>query len=314
MSLKSVPQQKGIVHTYGFNLTAFEFTTSDSKKTSPNVILFVGGLGNGLLNVPYLPQLADSASNEFQSADGGSWSLVQVLLSSAYQGWGTSSLDRDAFELQSAIEYFRSERGGNRQKIVIMGHSTGCQDVIHYLTKTLYKENIPETSQVQGGILQAPVSDSEALSSGRDPAKYEALIQRVYEEYISKGRENEILPQEYRKITWGMPTSAYRFYSLASKRGDDDYFSSYLTEDDYKNSFGKVNKPLLVLYGSIDEFVPEYVDKEKLVSKWKQSTPSQYWSEHSQIIKGATHNLGDGSDAGVIDYLVSVVKKFISDL
>ena len=69
-----------------------------------------------------------------------------------------------------------------------------------------------------------------------------------------------------------------------------------------------------MLYGSIDEFVPEYVDKENLVSTWKQSTSSQYWSEHSQIIKGATHNLGDGSDAGVIEHLVSVVKKFISDL
>ena len=70
-----------------------------------------------------------------------------------------------------------------------MGHSTGCQDVIHYLTKTLYKENIPETSQVQGGILQAPVSDLEALLSGRDPTKHEALVQRVYDEYISKGKE-----------------------------------------------------------------------------------------------------------------------------
>lgn len=313
MSLKLVPQQRGIVHTYGFNLTAFEFTT-DPSNISPNIILFVGGLGNGLLNIPYLPELADSASNEFQSTDGGSWSLVQVLLSSAYQGWGTSSLDRDTSELQSAIEYFRSERGGNRQKIVIMGHSTGCQDVIHYLTKTLYKENIPETSQVQGGILQAPVSDLEALLSGRDPTKHEALVQRVYDEYISKGKEGEILPQEYRKLTWGVPTSAYRFYSLASKRGDDDYFSSYLTQEDYTKSFGKVNKPLFVLYGSIDEFVPEYVDKENLVSTWKQSTSSQYWSEHSQIIKGATHNLGDGSDAGVIEHLVSVVKKFISDL
>ncbi|KAF6072522.1 hypothetical protein FOB64_000555 [Candida albicans] len=238
MSLKLVPQQRGIVHTYGFNLTAFEFTT-DPSNISPNIILFVGGLGNGLLNIPYLPELADSASNEFQSTDG----------------WGTSSLDRDTSELQSAIDI-------------------SVQNVV-----------------VQGGILQAPVSDSEALS------------------------EREwILPQEYRKLTWGVPTSAYRFYSLASKRGDDDYFSSYLTQEDYTKSFGKVNKPLLVLYGSIDEFVPEYVDKENLVSTWKQSTSSQYWSEHSQIIKGATHNLGDGSDAGVIEHLVSVVKKFISDL
>ena len=84
--------------------------------------------------------------------------------------------------------------------------------------KDVIQRNIPETSRVQGGILQAPVSDLEALLSGRDPTKHEALVQRVYDEYISKGKEGEILPQEYRKLTWGVPTSAYRFYSLASKR------------------------------------------------------------------------------------------------
>lgn len=313
MSLSKVPQQKGILHTYGFNLTAFEFT-DDSENVSPNILLFIGGLGNGLLNVPYLPQLAQAASSKFSSKDGNSWSLVQVLLSSAYRGWGTSSLDRDISELQSAIEYFRSERGGKRQKVVIIGHSTGCQDVIRYLTETLYKEDLPESAQVQGGILQAPVSDLEAFRLGRDQKQFEELVQNVYDEYISQGRSKEILPEKYKRIAFNVPITAYRFYSLASQRGDDDYFSSYLNEKDFENSFGKIRKPVLILYGGSDEFVPNYVDKQKLISDWQKATSPDYWSKYSGIIKGGKHDLGDGSDEGAIDDLIEKVTSFVNDL
>lgn len=313
MSLSQVPQQKGIVHTFGFNLTAFEFT-NDLENVSPNILIFIGGLGNGLLNVPYVPQLAQAASSKFNSKDGNSWSLVQVLLSSANNGWGTSSLDRDISELQSAIEYFRSERGGKRQKVVIIGHSTGCQDVIHYLTKALYKDGLPKAAQVQGGILQAPVSDQEALRLGRDPKNFEELVQTVHDEYISQGKSNEILSEKYRRIAFNVPVTAYRFYSLASQRGDDDYFSSYLNQEDFQNSFGKINKPVLILYGGSDEFVPDYVDKQELVAKWQKATSSQYWSKYSGIIKGGKHNLGEGSDEGAVNELIERVTAFINDI
>ncbi|KAI3406039.2 hypothetical protein KGF56_001258 [Candida oxycetoniae] len=306
MSLSAVPPQRGIVHTFGFNLTAFEFIKNpDSKDVCPNIVLFVGGLGNGLLNVPYLPRLAEVIS------DGGEWNLIQVLLGSAYNGWGVSSLQRDSRQIQKAIEYFKSEAGGKKQKIVIMGHSTGCQNAIHYLTKTMQEE----AQQIQGAILQAPVSDQEALRNSGKSAKLEKLLEEVYDEYIAKGRENEILPEKYKKVLFNTPVTAYRFYSLACKRGDDDYFSSYLTESDFKETFGKVTKPLLVLYSGSDQFVPAHVDKKELLERWQNATPTQYWSKYSQIIPGATHELSDeGSDEGVIDTLTQAVKSFISEL
>ncbi|RLV90235.1 hypothetical protein JA1_004719 [Spathaspora sp. JA1] len=309
MSLSSVPPQNGIVHTFGFNLTAFEFTAGGGE-LPPNLVLFVAGLGNGLLNVPYLPQLAQAASNEFRTSDGGSWGLVQVLLSSSYAGWGTSSLDRDVMQLERAIKYFRSDIGGNRKKIVLMGHSTGCQDTIKYLIE----RNHSIHGEIQGAILQAPVSDREAFKHGREEAQFDKLVQDVYENYISKGREKELLTEEYRKLSFNTPITAYRFYSLASQRGDDDYFSSYLTSDDYKKSFGNVSKPLLVLYSGSDQFVPDYVDKQKLIDTWKMSTPDQYWSSHSKLIQGGTHDLGVGSSEGVIKDLVDSVTEFIVSL
>lgn len=316
MSLGNIPPQAGIVHTYGFNLTAFEFTTPSQTRLSPNIILFVGGLGNGLLNIPYLPQLAKAAQYiNFFDYNDESWSVVQLLLSSSYSGWGTSSLDRDVRQIQRAVEYFRSERNGTpRKKIVLMGHSTGCQDAMHYITKARYQSNFPLVAEVDGVILQAPVSDQENFR--KDDAEFDELVKGVYEEYILQGRENEILPNKYRKMLFNTPVTAYRFYSLTSKRGDDDYFSSYLTDEDYKNTFGKVTTPLLVLYSGSDKFVPEFVNKEELMEKWKQATDPQYWSVHSKIIKGADHDLGEGSDkdVDVIEDLLITVADFVGSL
>jgi hypothetical protein len=59
------------------------------------------------------------------------WTIAEVLLSSSYRGWGTSSLQKDVKELAECVGYFSSLRPG--REIVLMGHSTGCQDVMEYV-------------------------------------------------------------------------------------------------------------------------------------------------------------------------------------
>lgn len=86
-------------------------------------------------------------------------------------------------------------------------------------------------------------------------------------------------------------------------------FSSDLEDDDFKLTFGKVDKPLLVLYGGCDEFAPDYVDKALLLSRFKSATKPGIWSPYSKIIEGGKHNLGEGSkETAVDDCLVSVCK------
>lgn len=333
MSLSNVPSQVGVLHTYGFNLTAFEITEYTGERTE-NLILFIGGLGNGLLNVPYIPSLAQAAAR-FQSKNKGKWNVAQVLLSSAYNGWGTSTLERDSKQLKKAIEYFRSKNGGNRKNIVLMGHSTGCQNSMHYLTNVLirasaadpmssssssssssvdYNPNDTEKYEIQGAILQASVSDQEAFRADHKNVDFDALTKEVYDEYIAQGRGKEILPEKFRKLSFNTPITAYRFHSLVSKKGDDDYFSSYLTDDDFQQTFGKVQTPLLVLYSGNDQFVPSHVNKEELIQRWKTITPQEYWSNYSRIIPGGKHDLGDGSPTEAIETLVDLVTLFINDL
>lgn len=300
------------VYEYTPGLTAFEFGENTDAELAPNVIIFIGGLGDGVLTVPYITNLSKS----LKDVDNGSgrWLLIQILISSSYQGWGTGSLKRDAQEIGRAVQFFRSEKGGNRKKVVLMGHLTGTQDSVQYLSKFVYENEGDQTIRLDGAILQAPVSDRQAFEQEEDPSVFAQLLSKCKTEFIDKGKENDILPQEYRNLTFGVPVTAYRFYSLASVRGDDDFFSSDLTADDHKQTFGKIKTPFLVLYGEKDEYASPTLDRQKLIDSWRAATTEGYWSPLSKVLKGATHNVGPASDEGAEEDLIKTVKAFITHI
>ena len=284
----------GTLLEYGFKQHAFEFGNLKSDK----VVIFIGGLGDRFATVPYLVPLSN-ALNKI------GWSLIQIEFTSSSIGWGTGSLARDHSEITKLVKFLKSEDGGSRKKVGLMGHSTGCQNTMYYLSKAERDENYVD---VDFGILQASVSDREAageLMEKETIEKGNALAKK----YIDEGKSDELMPYNYTLNFFGAPVNAYRWYSLFSKRGDDDFFSSDLEDDDFKLTFGKVDKPLLVLYGGCDEFAPDYVDKALLLSRFKSATKPGIWSPYSKIIEGGKHNLGEGSkETAVDDCLVSVCK------
>jgi len=82
------------------------------------VLVFIAGLTDGFLALKYLYDLAPLLNSQ-------GISLVQVLLSSSYNQYGTSSLEQDAEELDALISHLRKNRGF--KEISLLGHSTGCQ-------------------------------------------------------------------------------------------------------------------------------------------------------------------------------------------
>ncbi|ODV93702.1 hypothetical protein PACTADRAFT_35455 [Pachysolen tannophilus NRRL Y-2460] len=295
--------QSGLVHEYAPRLTAFEFTNKKSGIQSKKVVLFIGGLTDGLLTVPYLPKLAEGL-------DGIGWSLVQILFSSSYTGWGTGSLKRDADEISLLVQYLRSERGGNRSQVVLFGHSTGCQDTVQYLSKFT---KTSKDMEVDGGILQAPASDREAISTFFNKEKI-AEYSAEAREYIKQGKSEHTLPKKFSDAFLGAPVSAYRWLSLAEVGGDDDFFSSDLTKEYLTPIFGNIKKPLLVLYSGNDECVPDHVDKQKLIDGWKETMDPQFWSRYSKVVPGAKHNVGPGSDKDALKILIDSACSFLQDL
>ena len=264
------------------------FEHGKKPASCPNTVVFIGGLSDGLLTNPYIPSLAKALPD--------SYSLVEILLSSSYEGWGTSSLDVDVQEIAQCVEYFQNLRPEG--KIVLLGHSTGCQDVMHYLVSD------GKRPKIDGGIMQGGISDREAMTAWMPSQEYDRSI-KVAKEYIDDGRGDDCLPG---KITGGIfpgMVSANRWMSLASPgpehAGQDDYFSSDFEDDRLQMTFGKAGStgtPLSILFGEADPHVPEWVNKHELVGKWIRCIKEGggVVDEDAGVIKGATHTLREGGE------------------
>lgn len=294
----------GTLHIYTRNLVAFEHKPSTSTSTSTssppptNILLWIGGLGGGLLTVPYTSVLAAHLPV--------SWRIVEVLLSSAYKGWGTATLTQDAGELAACVQYFRrllGERGKGEGRVVLMGHSTGCQDVMEYLVGP----GAEQRPQVQGAILQAGISDREAMLEWLGSDVYNHSVQ-VAREWVAEGRGEDVLPLSVTGDVFGAPASARRWLSLASPdmEGEDDFFSSDLPEEKLEGTFGRVGRetPLLLLYSGSDQYVPAHVDKGGLVRKWTEIVKEGRGAVdgvNGGVVRGASHGYEGDKEEVVMD-------------
>jgi pimeloyl-ACP methyl ester carboxylesterase len=300
--MRSIPSNKqcGKLHKYSKRLVAFEH---DSSSSPTNILLWVGGLRDGLLTVSYPAILSQRLPKH--------WGLVQVALLSTLDGWGTSSLQRDVKELGQCVEYFHNLMG-EKTKIVLMGHSTGCQDAMEYVTGCKKAFRVP----LDGVILQAPVSDREALGSSLEES-YDVII-KMAQSYMDQGRGEDVLPLSLGRSIFGRtPISAYRWLSLLSpnKDGDDDYFSSDLPTERLQQSFGNFKKqtPLLILCSGEDQNVPAHIDVSGLINRWTQVVEAGGGVvdlENSGIIKGAHHNFEEDDDE-ILNNLFERVIRFL---
>ncbi|KAJ5239791.1 hypothetical protein N7468_004410 [Penicillium chermesinum] len=314
----STASHPGILHEYAPSLVTFEFTSPGRPQGKPNSLIFVGGLTDGLKTVPYVANLA-------KALEPTEWSVFNTLLSSSYIGFGLSSLDQDV------------EQIGQGGKVVIMGHSTGSQDVLHYI----YAQNpFPRDPAfdvglkfltrppVDGAILQAPVSDREAVAHlikmadkpNEARGAYEQLVSAAKRQPWTDDKKDCILPLKLTSqlgLPGHAPISARRFLSLLSPDSpehpeQDDLFSSDLTDKRHKETFGQIaargllRSKLLVLYSGSDEYCPPSVDKTRLLERWKQATEDggASWDENSGIVPGATHNARDEGQEDLIGRVV----------
>ncbi|KAK6913869.1 Fusarinine C esterase SidJ [Dillenia turbinata] len=236
-------QFRGVLFKYGPQPIQVAFKTGDYRQQ----VIFIGGLTDGFLATEYLEPLAIALEKE-------NWSLVQFLLSSSYSGYGTSSLKQDAMELDQLINYLINKE--DSEGVVLLGHSTGCQDIVHYM-----RTNAACSRAVRGAILQAPVSDREYRATLPETAAMIDLASTM----IREGRGLELMPREADSEA---SVTAYRYHSLCSYMGDDDMFSSDLSDDQLRLKLGHMSSmPCLIIFSMADEYVPEYVDKKALVER-----------------------------------------------
>lgn len=197
-----------------------------------------------------------------------------------------------------------------------MGHSTGCQDVMHYLLSS----GCDARPKIDGAIMQASVSDREGILMLLSQEAYDSGV-KVAQAYVEAGRGEDILPGSVTGMFPRTPISARRWLSLTSPgpehNGEDDYFSSDFTDERLKGTFGKIGAtgvPICFAFSGADEHVPGFVDKEGLVAKWERiiREGGGVVDEASGVVGGATHNLAKSvgertSEENVQDLLTRVV-------
>nr|XP_010907332.1 UPF0613 protein PB24D3.06c [Elaeis guineensis] len=255
-------QLRGVLFKYGPKPVQVAFKTGDFNQQ----VIFIGGLTDGLLATEYLEPLSIALENE-------KWSLVQPLLSSSYVGYGTSSLEQDSLEIDQLISYLINKE--NSEGVVLLGHSTGCQDIVHYM-----RTNFACSRAVRGVILQAPVSDREYRATLPETAAMIDLAANM----ITEGRGMELMPRDANPDA---PITAYRYHSLCAYMGDDDMFSSDLNEYQLRMRLGHMSStPCQVIFSLADEYVPDYVDKKALVERLCQALGGAEkveieWGNHS---------------------------------
>ncbi|KAL0076996.1 hypothetical protein J3Q64DRAFT_1770094 [Phycomyces blakesleeanus] len=271
---------EGVLYTYNqeTRLTAFE-----SKPLSSRVLVFIGGLGDGYNAVPFLRPLQKELANI-------GWSLVQVQLSSSNNGYGTSSLAQDVEELDELVKYLKTRE---KSEIVFMGHSTGSQDCL------LHSRRGEMRDSVSGYLLQAPVSDREGMQ-GEMP-KLEEYIELATK--LCAERKGEAwMPHEI-----GVPMTASRFFSLFAVGGDDDMFSSDLSDEFLSNLYKDVDRPMLLLGSECDEFYkPTRISQRDLLKRFASFSPLV----SSDIVSGADHSV---TQLDSQPYLCQTVLSFIKE-
>ncbi|KAK9289007.1 hypothetical protein L1049_017478 [Liquidambar formosana] len=273
-------QFRGVLFKYGPNPIQVAFKTGDYRQQ----VIFIGGLTDGFLATEYLEPLAIALENE-------KWSLVQLLLSSSYSGYGISSLQQDAMELDQLINYLINKE--DSEGVVLLGHSTGCQDIVHYM-----HTNAACSRAVRAAILQAPVSDREHRATLPETAAMIDLASTM----ISEARGTELMPREANPDA---PITAYRYHSLCAYMGDDDMFSSDLSDDQLRMRLGHMtNTPCQVIFSMADEYVPDYVDKKALVERLCRALGGAEKVE----IEWGNHSLSNRVDE-VVQAIIDFVKR-----
>lgn len=264
-----IPVQ-GSLQLYQVDPVALPYVDTDPHL--PHSLVFVPGLGDTLASCPYMAKLADMLRRH-------DYSLVMPQLTCNLGGWGQSSLEGDAQEIAACIAHLRSTPSKKEGKVVLMGHSTGCQDSIAYLLSS--SRAIDPRTRINGVVLQAPVSDRESYERRREEASKEVRakmdkILALATKLVQEGKGALIMPSDDESIAIPLKpadsddfqdtdsatnpgnsaavlapaTTAYRFWSLYAKGGDDDFFSSDLsdssitTDKPNSRSFGRAIRNL----------------------------------------------------------------------
>lgn len=141
-------------------------------------------------------------------------------------------------DLAGAVAFAKT-RGAKR--IILVGHSTGCQKAIWYLAG----KPAPE---VRGAVLLAPLSDYAGIAHALSPASYASLRRRVEE--LARKDPRAMVPDYW--MPFASVTDAQRWLSLYTPESTEEIFT--YASGRVPSTLRKTTVPLLALFASEDQY------------------------------------------------------------
>lgn len=175
-------------------------------------------------------------------------------------------------DIQGAVNFLKSH---GVKEIYLVGHSTGCQKAIYYLSRPGKQELI------KGVIPICPISDYSYTKKYEDPAKLKQAVDYA-ETLVKDGKPHELMPVEI----WPELLDAQRFLSLNTPDSAEEIFT-YSQPNKKPTTFQKVKTPTLIVLAGKDE----YADRpaRKLDAWFKANSKSNFLT--TAIIDDSLHGL-----------------------
>jgi len=274
-----------------FQLNGLWFLVPKSKQ----VIIFVHALGGAMFWPSLVYKLADSRTSVLTFNNRGH-DKISRLICWDKKGKQHKSLAGSAHEvftdcvddIQGAVNFCKKQ---GFKKIILVGHSTGCQKSIYYLAKTK-KQN-----QIAKVILLCPISDyADAISfHKKEVKKAESLALKL----VKSGKKHQLLPPE----VWPNLHDAQRFLSLFTPNSQEEIFC-YATPFRRPATLQKVIIPIILVFAQKDEYLDRPLSE---VVKWFEESLAGK-NAIIKIIKNANHGFFKREKA-VIDIIKQATEK-----
>lgn len=175
------------------------------------------------------------------------------------------------YDIEGAIDFCR-KRG--YKKIVLQGHSTGCQKITYY-------QAVKNDKRVSALILLAPADDIN-LARKKFGKKLPIMIKIAKRLLKKKHPYQRLMPFGI----YGGLISAERFLSFADEKNAEAQLFDYI--EGKLSLFRKIRIPILAIFGSKEQY--RTMPVAKYLEMLRNATKSKKFN--SLKIKGANHSFG----------------------
>ena len=230
------------------------------KGKSTKLIMLIGGLGDLLFNIKYFQYLWNKFDENYM--------ICIPNMRSSGNSFGSFTIWNDVEDINEILSYIYNKN--KLDEIYLLGHSTGCQDIL-----CLFKKGINKQFPIKKCILQGPVSDRDYLNKDEkllnEIKRIEKEYNVLYENWNNSELKNSMDVSKYLYDN-KYPLLVRRFVSLYSKLGDEDWFSYDISQEKLKSMYSIIDIPFLFVFSLNDQYINYSHDEyKKLIERIENS-------------------------------------------